>query len=91
MSLDRLINPNSAKSAAHLSETSSGSSGGTHFTYLLWDMQPEESWLSAAHPFRSALPSAHWRPLYLGKAAGWSSVKRHLVKDGLGCGARLPT
>lgn len=91
MSLDRLIDPNNAKSAAHLSETTSGSWGGTHFTYLLWDMQPEGGWLPADHSFRSALPSANWRPLYLGKAAGWSSAKRHLAKDGLGCGARLPT
>jgi|GEM_PF-4959216 len=91
MSLDRLIDPKHAKPAAHLRETSPGSWGATHFTYLLWDMQPGSGWLCADHPFMSSLPSAIWRPLYLGKAAGWSSVKRHLTKDELGCGARLPT
>lgn len=91
MSLDLLIDPKTAKPAADLSKTSSRSWGGTHFTYLLWDMQPESGWLSANHPISSALPSATWRPLYLGKAAGWSSVKRHLAKDWLECGARLPT
>jgi hypothetical protein len=91
MSLSQLIDSKNARPTADLSKISPASWDATHFTYLLWDMQPESDWLSADHPYMSALPAVNWRPIYLGKAAGWSSVKRHLSKDEFGCGARLPT
>ncbi len=91
MSLEGLINQGNAEAAAKCQGLRPGFRGISHFTYLLWDMQPKEGWLSNEHPRQSALPSSRWRPLYLGKAAGWGSVKRHLTKDEFGCGARLPT
>jgi hypothetical protein len=91
MSLNGLIDPKNAKSVAHMQATSPGSWGATHFTYLLWDTQPVNGWLPADHSLSATLPSSNWRPLYLGKAAGWASVKRHLTKDEFGIGARLPT
>ena len=91
MTLERLVDPENAKPVAHLQAIKPAFRDATHFTYLLWDMQPDNGWLPAAHPFSATLPSAQWRPLYLGKAAGWVSVKRHLTKDEFGCGARQPT
>ena len=90
ISLNRLFDHSHAKPASQLQHIVPGSLGGSHFTYLLWDMQPGDGWLSADHPRRHALPSSQWRPIYLGKATSWCSVKRHMTKDEFGCGVRIP-
>jgi hypothetical protein len=91
MSLSQLFGHSNARSASQLQLVSPGALGGSHFAYLLWDMQPGDGWLSADHPRYQTLPSSRWRPIYLGKATSWGSVKRHLAKDEFGCGVRIPT
>lgn len=91
MTVAKLLDPATVRSQADLGGLTGRSWNTSHFAYLIWDLQPRPNWLPNDHPKRQHLSNDRYRPLYLGKAAGWSSVARHLTKDRFGAGTRLPT